>query len=214
MSAPISTAQLVEAVSIASLAAVSYVSTNMDNLVLLSAYSAKPGTRPLFIRLTFVGVCLVVLLVSLGLARAADTLPAVDLRYLGLIPMSLGAWQAVQLVRGREDGGSGSGEPDKGPGPATLAAYCGFALVLLANSGDSVGIMTPLFADLKPLFVLISFSAAVTVAILMGALASLLIRYRQLRSFVEMFGKWVLPFLLIGIGLVIFTDKPADVFVG
>lgn len=74
--------------------------------------------------------------------------------------------------------------------------------------------MTPLFADLKPPFVLISISAAVMVAILMGALANLLIRYRKMRSFVEMFGKWVLPFLLIGIGLLILTDKPADVFVG
>lgn len=127
MSAPVSTAQLVEAAGIASLAAVSYVSTNMDNLVLLSAYSAKPGTRPLFIRLTFVCVCLAVLLVSLGLARAADTLPAVDLRYLGLIPMSLGAWQAIQLFRGRGREDDGGGEPDKGAGPATFAAYCGFA---------------------------------------------------------------------------------------
>ena len=53
MSAPV----LVEALSVASLAAVSYVSTNLYNLVLLSAYGAKPGTRPLFVKLTFVFVC-------------------------------------------------------------------------------------------------------------------------------------------------------------
>jgi hypothetical protein len=33
-----------------------------------------------------------------------------------------------------------------------------------------------------------------------------------MRSRVERIGKWVLPFLLIGIGLLIFTDKPADIF--
>ena len=80
MSAPVSTHVLIEAVSIASVSAVSYVSTNLDNLVILSAYGAKPGYRPFFVKLTFVSVCLVVLLVSLALARAADTLPPVDLR--------------------------------------------------------------------------------------------------------------------------------------
>ena len=99
MSAPVSTHVLIEALSIASLAAVSYVSTNLDNLVLLSAYGAKPGTRPLF-KLTFVFVCFVVLLVSLSLARAADSLPTVDIRYLGLIPLTLNAYQLVQLTMG------------------------------------------------------------------------------------------------------------------
>jgi cadmium resistance protein CadD (predicted permease) len=100
LSAPVSTHVLIEAVSIASVSAVSYVSTNLDNLVILSAYGAKPGYRPFFVKLTFVSVCLVVLLVSLALARAADTLPPVDLRYLGLIPLTLGAYQLVRLTMG------------------------------------------------------------------------------------------------------------------
>ncbi|MGA7655231.1 MAG: cadmium resistance transporter, partial [Methylocella sp.] len=134
----------------------------------------------------------------------------VDLRYLGLIPLTLGAWQLVQLMMGR--GKDESGEPDKTPGPIGLAAYSGFALVLLANSSDSVGIMTPLFADLKPAFVLTCFAAAVATAILMASLANYLARHPATRTFVEKTGKWVLPFLLIGIGLLIFTDKPADIF--
>jgi cadmium resistance protein CadD (predicted permease) len=106
-----STHVLIEALSVASFAAVSYVSTNLDNLVLLSAYGAKPGTRPLFVKLTFVFVCFVVLLVSLALARATDSLPTVDIRYLGLIPLTLGAYQLVRLTMGQ--GGEKAGEPDK-----------------------------------------------------------------------------------------------------
>lgn len=110
------------------------------------------------------------------------------------------------LCIGRSDG------PDKTPGPIGFATYFGFALVLLANSSDSVSIMTPLFADLKPAFVLICFAATVTMAIMMSSLANHLVRHPATRSFVEKIGKWVLPFLLIGIGLLIFTDKPADIF--
>lgn len=210
LSAPVPTYVLIEALSIASLAAVSYVSTNLDNLILLSAYGAKPGTKPLFVKLTFVFVCLTVLFVSLALARAADTLPTVDLRYLGLVPMTLGAYQLTLLMWGR--GGGASGIQDKTPSQMTFAAYGGFALVLLANSGDSVGIMTPVFADLKPMFVLAGFAAAMMAAVLMSVLAGQLVRHPAARSVVETIGKWVLPFLLIGIGLLIFLDKPADIF--
>jgi cadmium resistance protein CadD (predicted permease) len=77
---------------------------------------------------------------------------------LGLLPLTLGAYQLVQLMMGR--GGEKSGEPDKIAGPIGFVTYSGFALVLLANSGDSVSIMTPLFADLKPVFVLICLAAA------------------------------------------------------
>jgi cadmium resistance protein CadD (predicted permease) len=111
-------------------------------------------------------------------------------------------------------GGEKAGEPDKIPGPIGFVTYSGFALVLLANSSDSVSIMTPLLADLKPMFVLICFAAAMTAAIMMGLLANYLVRHPAMRSLVEKSGKWVLPFLLIGIGLLNLTDKPVDIFLG
>jgi cadmium resistance protein CadD (predicted permease) len=83
----------------------------------------------------------------------------------------------------------------------------------LANSSDSVSIMAPLFADLKPGFVLICLAAAVTAAILMGSLAYL-VRHPAMRFSIEKIGKRLLPLLLIGIGLLILTDKPADIFLG
>lgn len=213
VSVPVSTTVLIEAVSIALLAAGSYVSTNLDNLVVLASYGTKPGYRHFKIRLAFVFVCLTVLLISYALARAADdAFPTESLRYFGLIPITLGSWQILQLMRG--PGGDGeNGGPAVVPGPVGLAAYFSFALILLANSSDSVSIMTPLFADLKPLFVLICFWAAVTAAILMSLFATYLSHHPALRSRVEWAGKWILPFLLIGIGLLILTDKPADVFI-
>ena len=68
--------------------------------------------------------------------------------------------------------------------------------------------MTPLFAYLKPGF----DAAAVTAAIL--TLANYLVRHPAMRSFIEKIGKRLLPFLLIGIGLLILADKPADIFLG
>ncbi len=211
MTAAASPRVLIEALSVASLAAISYASTNLDNFIVLSAYGAKPGYRPVFVKLTFVFVCLTVLLASFVLAQAADILPAEKLRYLGLIPMGLGAYQAVKLIIGGAAKGEASG--DAPANTLAFSAYLGFALVLLANSGDTIGVMTPLLADLRSEFVLICFAAAVAMAIAASSLANVLASHPPLRSRLEKLAKWGLPFLLIGIGVLIFTDKPSDVFV-
>jgi cadmium resistance protein CadD (predicted permease) len=193
------------------LAALSYGSTNIDNLAVLSAYSVKPGYRASLVRLTFLAVCLAVLVVSFLLAQAADhSFLGQRLHYLGLIPLALGGWQLLQLARGR----ASEPQPDKSSGAAStgLAAYFSFALVLLANSGDSVGVMTPLLADLKPSLVLTSFAAALIVAVVMTGLARFLAHHPATRDHVQRLAKWALPFLLMAIGVLILTARPAEVF--
>ena len=192
------------------MAAISYVSTNFDNLVVLSAYGAKPGYRPLYVRLTFIFVCVTVLVVSFLLAQAADSsISAKQVRYLGLIPIALGGYQLLRLMlnRGGEDE-----SVDEAPVPMGFATYIGFALVLLANSSDSVSVMTPLLADLKPLLVLVTFAAAVVMAILMTWIANVLAHHPASRAYLEKIAKWALPFLLIGIGVLILRDEPSDIF--
>lgn len=193
------------------MAAVSYVSTNCDNLVVLSAYVAKPGYRPLFIKTTFAFVCLTVLLISLALAQAADVLPTEKIRYLGLIPIGLGVYHLSKLTFGRLGGASASLEEPKLSN--AFSSYLTFGLVLLANSSDTVSVMTPLLADLRSEFVVICFAAAVATAISMSSLANMVARHPAFRSRFEKVAEWALPFLLIAIGVLIFTDKPADVFI-
>jgi cadmium resistance protein CadD (predicted permease) len=211
LSDPNSSLLLIEALSVASVAAISYVSTNFDNLVVLSAYGAKPGYRRLYVRLTFIFVCVTVLIVSLLLAQAADSsISAKQVRYLGLIPVALGGYQLLKLTMDRAGGSDPSLE--EAPAPMGFATYIGFALVLLANSSDSVSVMTPLLADLKPLLVFVSFAAAIIMALLMTWLASILAHHPASRASLENIAKWALPFLLIAIGVLIFTDEPSDIF--
>ena len=162
----------IEAIGIAGLVAFSYASTNLDSFLVLSAYSAKPGYRPLFGRLAFVLVCLTVILASWLLAPAADTLVADKLRYLGVIPLGLGLYQLGKLVFQRYQSESEE-SPDKDPSLVEWSFYLGFALALLANSSDSVIVLTPIFADLKLVFIFICAIAAVVVAIAAASPVSL-----------------------------------------
>ena len=201
---------IVEALGVTSLAALSYGSTNFDNLVILSAYTAKPGFRAHLVRLTFLLVCLAVLLISFLLAKAADSsISAGQVRYLGVIPIVLGGYQLLMLLAGRASGDEAAAEA---PAAMGLAAYFGFAVVLLANSSDSIGVMTPLFADLRPSLVLVIFVAATIMAMLMTGLAHILASHPVAKAYLEKAAKWALPFLLIGIGAMILADSPADVF--
>lgn len=207
-------AAAVELIGVMAVTGAAFASTNVDNLVLISAYDARPGYRPVFLKLTFILVCLTVLSVSLALARAADTLPAGMIRYLGLIPMAIGAHQAVKLLVGQisalkaADQGAG---PEAAPNWNGIFAYLGVALVLLANSSDSVVVLAPLLADLKPAYVMADFVAALATAFVMSVLAHRLARHPASRIYLEKFAQWALPFLLIAIGLLIFTDEPAAI---
>ncbi len=202
---------MMEAFGVAGLAATSYASTNFDNLLVMSAYGVKPGFKPVFVRLTFLGVCLTVLIISFALAQAADSFAAGKIHYLGLIPLALGLQQIGSLLlwrRAKEDAEAAQLAPQIG-----VTAYLGFALVLLANSGDSVGMMTPLLADLQPAFVPACFLAAVAAAAAMSWLANFLAQRPQLKIHLERVAKWGLPFVLVAIGLLIFANQPSDLLV-
>ena len=210
MSDPTSSHILIETLSIAGVAAISYVSTNFDNLVILLAYGAKPGYKPLLVNLAFLLVCLVVLVASLVPALAVNTLPPERIRYLGLIPIGYGCYHLVRVFAGRGSGNVLGLNDD--PVPMGFSAYLGFALVLLANSGDTMSVMMPILANLRPVFVLACFAAAVAMAMFMSALASTLAHYPESRRYLEKLHKWVLPFLLIGIGILILTNTSVEMF--
>jgi len=211
VSDPTSSHLLVGTLSIAGASAISYVSTNCDNLILLLAYGAKPGYKRLLVNLTFLLVCLVVLVASLVLALAMNTLPPERIRYLGLIPIGYGCYHLVRVFAGRA--GVNVLGLNEAPGRIGFSAYLGFALVLLANSGDTMSVMMPLFADLQPGFIFACFAAAIAMAMFMSALAGVLAHYPVSRRYLEKLDKWVLPFLLIGIGILILTETSVEMFV-
>ena len=202
---------MIQTLSISGVAAISYVSTNFDNLVFLLAYGVKPGYKPRLVNLTFLLVCLVVLVASLLLALAVSTLPPEKIRYVGLIPIGYGCYHLAQVFMGRVDGNVLGSNED--PGPIGFSAYLGFALVLLANSGDTMSVMMPIFANLRPVFVLACFAAGIAMAMFMSALASVLALYPASRRRLEKLHKWVLPFLLIGIGILILTETSVEMLV-
>lgn len=211
MSDPTSLHIIIEVLSIATVTAISYVSINFDNRVVLSTDGAKLGYQPLWVNLTYPMVCLPVLLASPTLALAADALPPEAIRYLGPLLIGFGCYHFVRLSRDRAAGDAL--RQSDAPDPIGLSAYIGFALALLANGSDSISVITPILAEMQPGFVVACFVADVAMAVFMNVLADNLARHPGSKPSFEKLDKWVLPCLLLGIGILIFKNTPSNIFV-
>jgi len=165
-----------------------FVSTNVDDLVVLSAFFAMPGRRPSAIVLgQFLGIAALVL-VSMGLAFAALTIPSRWIAVLGLAPIAIGV---RQLLASRSD--DGGDDNQKGSSIWPVAA------VTIANGGDNLGVYVPVFAHQPSAIPIDAIVFAVMTAVWCLA-AWVLTSQQAVQSRLQRYGRRILPWVLIVIG--------------
>ena len=184
---------------------VAFVSTNIDNLLMLSALLAMSSSRPLPVISGFLLATLLVIGTALLIARLGDF---VDTRYvglLGLIPIALGLRGLMTLVRNKDT----PAETQKAsPGVWRAAA------IILPMSGDSVAVYVPLIADTAAGLDAVAAGTLFAAAVITATAAQLLVSRPALSTRVEWLGKRLMPWLMIGVGVYVLADTPGDVFLG
>lgn len=185
--------------------AIAFVSTNIDNLLMLSALLALSAVRPLPVVAGFLLATLVVILAALLIARLGDL---VDTRYvglLGLIPIALGLRGLLALLRKK----AGPATPQStSPGMWRTAA------LILPMSGDSVAVYVPLLADTRPGLDAVASVTLLVSAVVLAGTARVLVSHPTLGSRVGWLGARLMPWLMIGVGIYVLADTPTDVFAG
>ncbi|SFW79162.1 cadmium resistance transporter [Amycolatopsis australiensis] len=179
--------------------------TNVDDLVVLALFFAQGAGHPGSARRVAIGQYAgftAILAVAAAAASGAALLPARVLPYLGLLPVALGVRAAVRAWRHRHDPGDGKAGRGGGPGVLEVAA------VTLADGGDNIGVYVPVFATagvggmtgyLAVFLVLVAgWLAAGRFFATRPAIAKALSRR----------GHFLLPLVLIGIGVLILLDGP------
>ena len=181
-------------------AAVVFVATNIDDIVLLAAFFADPRLRPAAIVAgQFLGMGVLVA-ASAAVALAALAVPPGWPALLGAVPLAMGAWQLVGLMRNGvhpEDDDAGVGPRVEGRLHSQLLAV---AAVTLANGADNLGAYVPMFAADPPAVPLFSLIFLV----LTGAWCALgraLVRIPAIAPTLQRFGHVLLPLVLIAIGV-------------
>jgi len=191
-----------EAIAIIGLTAAAFVSTGVDNLLLLIGFKGQPTVRDHHVNLGFLGAFVLILAVGYGASYTADLLPARYTGYLGLAPLTMGVFRLVQAVRGRV-GGPTIGSV-KSPSPWSVG------MVMLANNGDSLAVLTSLFAETREPFTLLIVGTGLFMAFLWSGLAGWIARHPRLEGPIRKWSPYVLPLILITVGWYILSDTGTD----
>ncbi|WP_437821090.1 cadmium resistance transporter [Sorangium sp. So ce1078] len=185
-----------------------FISTNVDDILLISAFFADPGFTP---RQVVAGQLLgmgALVVASAACALLAVRVPDGWIGLLGLLPLALGLRGLWALRRGSGKADDDDDAADKPPGGAARFKALAVAGVTIANGGDNLGVYIPLFSSTPEH---VPLHAAVF-AVMTGAFCALghhLVHHPILGSRIRRHGRVALPFVLIGLGLWILSDALA-----
>jgi cadmium resistance protein CadD (predicted permease) len=147
---------------------------------------------------------LLLLTVLQGQARQSKL--AVFCGYVGTLPIALGVYRLVSLRRSA--GGGDAVAPAQALGAGAVAA------LTLANGGDTIAVLLPLFADTEDAMIGVLAGTIVGAAVLWFALARAIAKQDWVRRTLPRVERWLVPTLLIGVGFYILLNTSTDTLPG
>ncbi|MFS8115747.1 cadmium resistance transporter [Rhizobium jaguaris] len=186
------------------LAIVLFVSTNVDDLFVLLGFFADRKFRA---REVVIGQYLSVAVLygaSVLASLISLIVPAPYMGLLGLAPIFFGLSKLWTLFR---EGAEADGDPeDHEKASAGHGRIAAVAAVAIANGGDNIGVYTPMFATRTiDQIAIVGVVFALLTASWLGA-AHFLVNHRTIGAPIRRFGHRVVPFVLVGLGILILHE--------
>lgn len=176
---------------------IAYVSTNVDNLLLLASMR-RAASSPSPVRLGFLIASGGILALSLSFVGLGYLIPASALGYLGVIPITLGARQLFFSA--------GTGEA----GRPTSVTVSSVAAILVSNSSDTLATFGPLLVESEPVVV----ATLVITFLLCAAVVVWLVERMQdaigERAWLDRLATRGTPVIMILVGTYILMDTATD----
>ena len=177
---------------------VAYAATNIDNLLIMATIAGRSSSRRNLVA-GFVLASTAVLVIALLATFIDELVPARVIGYLGFVPLSIGIYLLV-FARLEENVAS-----------SRAKTWPAIAVVLFANSGDTIFALGPLFAEsrdraLVGLVIGFIVIAAVWLSLILR-LSSRIARSERLTRL----GHRLAPWMMILVGLYILSDTTTDV---
>lgn len=194
-----------EAIVVIGLTIGAFVSTSLDNLFLLLGFMSGLAGRPRNAALGYVGAMLLVLFLGLAASYGADLFPGRYASYLGFVPLALGLSRMVGAIRRATDA-----KADRPPGKPY--GTIGIGAVMLANMGDSFAVFIPLFAETREPYTFVILFTAFGLSLLWCFVALWIAEHPALQGPIQKWGGYLLPFVLVVVGLYILSDTGTDTY--
>jgi cadmium resistance protein CadD (predicted permease) len=177
------------------LAIVLFVSTNVDDLVVLVGFFAHPTFRARdVVAGQYVGLTVLFVLSAAG-ALLSLVIPNAYLGLLGIFPILIGIRKLVALRHERLETG--------GVIPGSYGSVAGIALATIANGGDNIGVYVPAFAVHSASQIAIIAVVFVAMTATWCLLAHWMVNHPRLGAPLRRYGHIFAPVVLIGLGLLI-----------
>lgn len=187
-----------------------FIGTNLDNLLLLTAMYSRYERQPLMVTAGYFAGMILVGGIALIIGEAGDYIPLAYLGLLGVIPMMMGVvslWKLFSRTGSTED--VLPVIDSKG-----LTVFLALIATQLSNSADSVIAFSALLAESTDRS---DFLIAPTYLAMIGIFSGVAyysLRHKKLSEFLERYGQYVTPFILILVGLYIFSNTSSDLVPG
>ena len=189
-------------VSLALLSTGAFVSTNIDDLFLLVGYfSDRSFSRDLIFAGQILGMAGIVA-ISLVAASVALAISPAHVGLLGFAPIIIGMGRLLRL------GKTEQGQP-------TAAGILQVATITIVNGGDNIAAYTPIFATEGSLEMSATLAIFAVLTLVWCFAALGLVRHTALGKPLRRYGHVLLPFFLIGLGvLILYRSGAVDLAVG
>ena len=181
-------------------AIVVFVSTSIDDLVLLILFHSQARTRAQ--RLSILagqigGIGILVGISLLGSYLASRMLEGWVIGLLGFIPIALG----IKAMMGKDE------EKNESVGGGRKGLLATVTLVTIASGGDNLGIYIPWFATLDESSLLITMLVFLVLILLFWALGYLLANQSHIKNLLSRFSAVLVPVVFLLLGLVILSEN-------
>lgn len=199
--------ELTDLVAIGLMTVVSFVFTNLDNLILgVVSLGARPE-KPLPVQLGMVSAAVLVLLVLLLALAIGQTIDAGLLGYLGLAPIGIGLYSLLYAGRVARVAGDEAVSLELGN---SWGRWLATTTLLFANSGDTIAILLPLLAESNDSAASVVALTFVACALVWSFIARLLSRQPILVRKLQSKGERIVPWVMIAVGSYILFDTGTD----
>lgn len=197
---------MIEAITITAVTAAAFVATNMDNLVLLVAFYSRYKKQVKTVTAGYVCGMLLIGVLSYVIGKGGDWISTNYLGMLGIIPMSIGVIGLIQLFTPKTDNKSTAAHWRRNQ----KAIYFAVLMTQLSNGTDTIITLSVLLADSADKMDYFIALAFVVMILLFSALANYSLKHPGVSHFLDRFGRYLTPVILVLVGWYILTNTATD----
>lgn len=187
-----------------------FISTNLDNLLLLATMYSRYDRHPWTVTAGyFVGMNLIAA-ITIAVGLVGEVIPIAYLGLLGVIPMLMGVFALWKLYwRPKTE------EVDNAyAANSALAIFFALITIQLSNGADTIITFSALYADSSNPSDYIVAPTFFAMAGIFAGLAYYSVKHPRLSQFIVRYGQYVTPFILIFVGFYIFSNTASDLAPG